>query len=161
MSVFMDEVDDVDDVDEVYEFEPKTKKYSSWIESNLKGLARDYIQLYFSDMKLFNGGPIPKSLLKRSVSVSAVLNHNICDGCDKAHAGLGDATPAEMQVVQNNGAIAPNSKQIIAILNHCAELRIPKCFAAGIMLLHLELCEGLDICLNHPILRRHLEEMSP
>tara|TARA_Y100000034_G_scaffold136518_1_gene213542 strand:- start:4581 stop:5036 length:456 start_codon:yes stop_codon:yes gene_type:complete len=140
--------------------EPKKEKYSGWVESNLKGLAGDYIQLYFAELSLFNGGPIPKSLLKRAVCVSAVLNTNICDGCDKAHLSLGEPTPAQRQAVQKSGAILPNSEQIIAILNRCAKLRIPKCFAAGIMLIHLELCEGIDICLNHPIPTKQLKELT-
>ena len=37
------------------------------------------------------------------------------------------------------------SDKIISILNECFKSGIPKYFAGGIMLIYLELCEGLEI----------------
>lgn len=121
-----------------------TFEVADWITEDIKKLAEDYIMLYFGGLELFSGGEIPRSILKSSRYVSLVLNTNMNIGVDAAHLSLGEPTAEEVKNVERNGAIFNSTEKIIGVLSACSRARVPKCFAPGMMLMHLELCEGID-----------------
>ena len=107
-----------------------------------KKLAEDYIKAYFINRNLYSGGKIPKAVLSDKNYISVVLNtFSISYGIFKAHKMMG-FDKVEVQPFKRKGTILPSSEMILTVLKACAKLSIPKCFAAGILLIHLELCEG-------------------
>jgi hypothetical protein len=109
----------------------------------LKNLALDYMNLYFYDKDLYSGGSISTRLLKSPEYISAVLNTLMTEGTDEAWGVLGSPTKEEIKKVEQGLGIFKNTEHIISILNQCADVEVPKCFAPGILLMHLELCEGV------------------
>ena len=109
----------------------------------LKNLASDYMSFYFYNRELYSGGPISTQLLKSPEYISAVLNTLMIDGTDGAWGVLGSPTKQEIKKVERGMGIFQNTEHIISILRQCAEAEVPKCFAPGILLMHLELCEGV------------------
>lgn len=107
-----------------------------------KRTASDYIRLYFRNKKLYSGGDIPKSVIEDKKYISIVLNTVISHGIYKAHKMMGEVNNNQLRMIQRNGELLPSTETIIQVLDLCSKLNIPKRFAAGILLIHLELCEG-------------------
>jgi len=110
-----------------------------------KKLAADYLQAYFHSKKLHSGEPISKEMINHPYTISRVLNTKSSDGFEMAHKMLGEPTKEERRKVEKTSGVYGNTEVIIQILEECSKMGIPKCFAAGILLLHLELCAGLSV----------------
>jgi hypothetical protein len=53
--------------------------------------------------------------------------------------------------------VGDDVKFMIRILNRCAKMGVPKEFAAGMMLLFLEFCEGVDVDAGIVLIKERLE----
>jgi len=112
---------------------------------NLRCLASDYLKMYFAQRSLYSGGPIPPRLFDDPTYISHVLNMTVGDSAKLAHEFMGEPSDEESKEVQKKGGICSHVELVLSILNTCGEMRIPKCFIGGIVLAHLELCEGIEI----------------
>jgi len=95
-------------------------------------ICKDLITLFFCDKQFTWGGPIPASKLHSNRNVRRVMNTTISEGVSKFYAAVWDEWPNAQQ-------------RLVDVLNQCAKRHIPKQFAAGIMLMYFNLCEGVQI----------------
>jgi hypothetical protein len=105
---------------------------------DLKHLVKYYISVYFENKNL------PEEVLYRSEHIDLVLHLDICKGADLFYKTMGTTNETD-RVAERNGQLAGDVKKLIYLLNECAKLGIPRCFASGIVVLHLKLCEGLKV----------------
>ena len=105
--------------------------------------ALDYIDAFFKDREMHYGGPIPNDILHSPYYVSIVLNTDICKGSDRVYEAIACSDDDDFDSVD---AEFPEDIQfLVGMLEECASLNIPKCFATGITLMYLELCMGIEI----------------
>jgi len=112
---------------------------------NLECLASDYMKMYFGQRSLYSGGSIPLRILNDPVYISSILNTTVEKSARLAHEFMDEPSEEEQKAAQKKGGICRNVELLISILNTCGEMRIPKCFIGGIVLAHLELCEGIRV----------------
>lgn len=113
--------------------------YPEGFVEDAKKLARQYIGVYFEGKQMYCGGPIPKKVLDSPKYSTLVVNTDIIDGVEKTYNLIECEEPDA-----ENGSITKEMQFVIAMLQECAKLKIPKCFAGGLLLMHLQLCEGID-----------------
>ena len=107
--------------------------------------AKVCIGVFFQDKAMYCGGSVPKRLLQAPQYVSLVLNTDVMDGVDVAYQSLRRASHQVTWETDEATTVPREVKFVIAILNHCKTLDIPKVFATGLMLMYLEICEGVNV----------------
>ena len=111
--------------------------------NSLKAMAVKYLNQYFLDKVMFIGGKIPEQLLRSEKRISLVLNTTICDAVDLAYKKLLHFFPSETQLKRDE--LARDTRMVLSILKEISMARIPKELAGGMLLLHLEMIEGIPI----------------
>jgi hypothetical protein len=109
---------------------------------DMKDLVAYYVAVFFKNKSHFRGGSISDTILYSTEHVDLVLNLDICRGADLIYKTMGTNNQVD-KLAERNGQLPSDVKKVISLLNECALLGIPKCFASGIIMLYLELCEGL------------------
>lgn len=110
--------------------------------NDLNMLAIYYIDVYFCDKDGKDGKRIPKSILHLEKYISYVLNLDICSGMEKIYQLIGiEYTNEQMRFFERQGQLPDDVKYVILMLHDCSKRGIPKQFAIGIFLMHLELCD--------------------
>lgn len=117
--------------------------YTNVFLGDVNELSRQYIERFFADREMHCGGGIPDYLLFSKYNISLILNTNIENGVKRAYHAIAQAERFPPCV--DSGIVPDDVKLVMAILKQCAKVGIPKEFAAGVMLLHLEYCEGISI----------------
>jgi len=112
---------------------------------NLESLASDYMKAYFNQKNLYCGGSIPTGIFHDRTFISYIFNTTIEESTKLAYAHMDQPTEEEERDAKKRGGICRDVKLLVSILNTCGEMRIPKCFHGGIILAHLELCEGVRV----------------
>lgn len=105
-------------------------------------LVKATVHGYFKDKKYHCGGPIPAQILDSEDYVTQVLNTTISDGVDRAYEAMRATGRYEHE--SKDGAVTDDIKTVISLL-HKVERVIPQPFVAGILLMHLELVEGVEM----------------
>lgn len=91
---------------------------------------------FFEDKEWYCGGKIPKSELINCRTISTVCNTDIVSAVTMVYPLLDgdectdDKIPSDVQLV-------------IELIMECARKKIPRCFVGGIIVVYLELCEGV------------------
>jgi len=117
----------LDDEEQTEEF------FDDYFSRHLQDLAIDYMQNFFAGKQLHCGGSISPNLFKSPSCVDLVLNTSIETGVPLAYEAMDKAElKGGIQIVLN-------------VFNRCSQLGIPKCFRAGILLVYLQLCYGVDV----------------
>lgn len=102
--------------------------------------AQSYVEKFFKGKEMYAGGPIPASLLKSDKYLSLVIN-----------TSLNNCIPYAYKIMEQEEhpyVFAEYDRDvhcIVEVLQHCKNLGIPKCFAAGLLLMYLEICEGVSL----------------
>lgn len=131
----LDDLEVENTTEPVFEFE--------YLVDDLNMLAKYYIDLYFCDKELPEGGQIPKKLLHSDRYISYVLNTDICNGMDLIYKIVGvDYTVEQVRHFERQGQLPEDVKYVISMLHDMSRRGIPKQFAIGIFLIYLELCQG-------------------
>ena len=96
---------------------------------------------FFKNKEMEYGGPVSQSLLNSPMTMELIWNTEMSDGIQKAYrvmkrAGIGR---------EKGNGVREDMQIVLDILGECSDLGIPKCFRAGILLLYLEMCLGIDI----------------
>jgi hypothetical protein len=128
------------------EQEQAIKVFAQDFYSDVKALARQYMEQFFKDKMLHCGGKIPKSLLFCDRRLSMVLNYDIIQGIQRAYRHLEPLL--ELQDVESSkqtGEATDDIKLVNETLSLLARSGIPQQFAGGMMCLYLEFIEGIDI----------------
>jgi len=137
--------EDIFDSGEEDDSGPVKSVYVGSFLEDVKSIAREYMQRFFNGRQMHCGGKIQDRVLWSERNISLVLNTNIEQGVQIAYAAMEEAEYLPTLQVASDSFVADDIKFIIRILKQCAKMKIPKEFAAGIMLLFLEYCEGIDI----------------
>jgi hypothetical protein len=113
-------------------------------EQNDEQQAKFWINQFFQNKQMHYGGSIPKVVLYSPAYVDMVMDYNVCDGVHRAywlieHVGgiRGINVPPEEKTTETDIYI------VIKLLRECHETGVPKYFAAGLVLMALELCYGI------------------
>lgn len=114
--------------------------YANFLK-DVKNLAVTTIEEYFSKRRTSVGGPIPKSFLHNPDYITMILNTDICDGADRAYEALAQSENFEES---GTGVISDDIRLVVRLI-HQIEREVPRAFVAGILLMHLELVEGVEI----------------
>ena len=128
------------------EQEREIKVFAQDFYSDVKALAKQYMDQFFKDKMLHCGGKIPKSFLFADRRVSMVLNYDISTGVDRAYKYLERTIPQrDIDEARQNGEATDDIKLVNETLNLLARSGIPQQFAGGMLCLYLEFIEGIDI----------------
>lgn len=116
------------------------EKISSFIEE-VKPIINRAMNNYFRDKKLHNGKSIDSSIFELPHYINLVMNTNIIDGVKNAY-----------KIIEDNQFICfdesgPIEKDVVYLINLIRQIhkRVPQDFVGGIILMHLELIEGLEV----------------
>ena len=102
---------------------------------DIKNLAREYIGNFFKHEEMHLGGKIPNKIMYSSNYVDLVIDADIASGVLAIYDAL------EKYELEEDEEI----KLVLEILNKCASRGIPKFFAAGVAVMYMEICKGVDV----------------
>lgn len=125
--------------------QPLPDSFFNGFVGDVRELAADYICRFFKGRQMFCGGSISPRILKSPEYITLVLNQDICGSVDRAFEILQACGKINCES-DGEGVLSEDVRMIISIFEKCAVAGIPKCFAGGLMLMYLELCEGLEVC---------------
>jgi len=108
----------------------------------LRQLAIKHMALFFQGREYYCGGKIPDSVLFNRDNVNLVVETEMSDGITRIHRVLrhNDLPRNFIPRINHRWEI----QYVLSLLNLCERIRIQKEFAAGIILIYLELCEGMN-----------------
>lgn len=107
----------------------------------VQNAVKDYLDAFFFNKDMHCGGPINARVLHSSNWVSTVMNTDSESGMGRAYAAM--EREGFKQTMTNGDT--EDIWFMLGLLKECAKLGIPKCFRPGILLVHLELCEGISV----------------
>jgi hypothetical protein len=111
----------------------------------IERLVKEQISQYFKEKELHCGGPLSDFVLHSDHYINQVSNTDLATCVEKAYKTLA--------AFGHEAGIKDDIGLVLSILAECSESGILKCFAGGILLMHIELLEGLEIL--------ELDEASP
>lgn len=135
---FEDNFDDFDSKD----FETQDEgKFSGFLEE-IKPIIKKAMSNYFYDKELHNGDPIDVSLFELSHYTNLVMNTNIIDGVNNAYKIIEDN-----QFINTDESFGSIEKDVVYMIDLIKNIqrRVPQDFVGGMILMHLELVEGLEV----------------
>jgi hypothetical protein len=112
----------------------------------LKSKARTAIKIYFADKQFHCGGPIPRRCLDSERYLCWVLNPDLFAAVSTAFDALANAH--HPSTTKTFCGLPQDSRLVLAIMDGACRRGIGKDFAPGLMLIYLELCEGVEVCEN-------------
>ena len=128
------------------EQEREIKVFAKDFSADVKALARQYVEQFFSNKMLHCGGKIPKSLLFSERRMSMVLNYDIVKGVQRAYKHLEPTLSfSNAKMLRQAGEATDDIKLVNEVFDLLAKSGIPQQFAGGILCLYLEFIEGVDI----------------
>lgn len=141
---------DDDSSQESQEYAPEQERaikvFAQDFYSDVKALARQYMEQFFKDKMLHCGGKIPKSMLFSDRRISMVLNYDIIKGIQRAYTHLEPLLESrDIESSKQTGEATDDIKLVNETLSLLARSGIPQQFAGGMMCLYLEFIEGVDI----------------
>jgi len=144
-SITIEELDEkvfqsADDEDVFEDYSEEFVTYASDIFQDFNKLAERYILTFFQGKKMYCGGQIPRKILCSPSYITLVLNTKISEGIKLAHRALQAYGRVENEFAKNDIEFVQNA------LNLCAISGVPKQFSGGLLLMYIELVEGLGIC---------------
>jgi hypothetical protein len=103
--------------------------------------AKEYIDLFFCNRNMYCGGSINRKILHSKNWIDLVANTNVASGVILAYKAMKNAGFKQ----RKKFGCTEDILFVIDIFKQCALLGIPKCFSSGILLIYLELCEGISV----------------
>lgn len=109
----------------------------------IRCLARHYMHRFFRS----EGVPaVDPDCLTDDHYIDLVLDLEVEQGVPILYKALGVRySSEERSEFKKFGTIPRDVQQVIDLYDWCASLGVPKCFASGILIMYLELCEGHDL----------------
>ena len=108
-----------------------------------QALAREWIIKFFADKEMYCGGPISERILLSPHYIKLVLDTDISVGSEVAYIAMEVDNKGEFPI--KLGGISDDVRWVIGFLGRCGVNRVPPCFIGGLMLMYLELCDGIRI----------------
>jgi len=109
---------------------------------DIQATIRDLIDRFFVGREMYCGGEIPKSVLHADEYVSLVLNTDVINGMDIVYDAI--ARSGQYQTEFEHG-VSDDVKHVIDLIHEIKGFGVPKPFITGILLMYLELCEGMSV----------------
>lgn len=116
-------------------------------EEAVKKEARDWIKSFFAGKKMYYGGSIPENILLSPAYVDMLIYYS-------GPEGLLEAVDRAYELIEMNGLPSAGTERrhkvpsdinlVVNFVHECEDAGVPKYFAAGLMLMTLELCYGLE-----------------
>lgn len=100
-----------------------------------------WIDLFFVGKQMYYGGHISSAVLHSPAYINKVLNLDIVHGIKEAYK-LIEITGA-IETSCDEESVPEDISIVVSLLEECHRLGIPKYYAAGIVLMALELCYGV------------------
>lgn len=142
---YEDQTSEIFEASEVPESEVPIKSFVRHFQEDVQNLAKKYITDFFDNKMMYCGGRIPKKRLFNDDAISMVINFDICRGVDYAYLALEKTlTKQEVNRAKIAGEITSDIKLVTEILNLLSRSGIPQQFAGGMMIMYLELVEGVQ-----------------
>ena len=120
--------------------QPEEHSLTPEFKSRLIKLVKSYVDSFFFEKEMHCGGPINPMMLYTNKSLSKVINTSIEVGIPRVYYFL----KCKKFGLKNRNGLTGDVRLVLKLINECMELQIPKCFQAGIILLYIELCMGID-----------------
>jgi hypothetical protein len=102
------------------------------------------MEKYFSDKEAHYGGPIPNAMLFSKNNIELVARTAWGDMFEPAHKKLGLHKLDRFASPEENKKVNERVNHILDILSGMIKAKIPTHYCGGLLLLHLELCEGYE-----------------
>ena len=100
-----------------------------------------WINMFFAGKQMHYGGPISPAVLKSPAYIENVLTLDIVSGIKIAY-DLIEITGA-IETSCDEDSVPTDVSIVVSLLEECHCLGVPKYYAAGIVLMALELCHGV------------------
>jgi hypothetical protein len=144
----MDEEIDDFDLDNLVVEDDNESVYNLKNSPHLKRIrkqVKECLSSFFHDKKYWCGGPIPPEKIFREENIIAVMYTTVADALEIAHKCLEYQEPQSFirgkeEEDEDIGIIICYER----VLKICPKRFVPKCFAGGIILVYLALCQGVD-----------------
>lgn len=133
-----------DDEDEISPFDDINDDADEIIVGSLKHI-KLIISLFFSNREMYCGGMIPEYLLhsNRYIKNIKIL---ISDAVDCVYRAMGTLIiPTDEDDISDKWEHQEDVKTVLKVLKMCSNEGVPKDMAGGILIMYMELCEGLRI----------------
>lgn len=116
---------------------------------DVQKLVRQYIDLWFADKEMSCGGPIPPKMLYRAQYITQVLNTDISVAIERAYEAVSRCKffypQFHKETAEGLTGVEEDVFAVLDFLSKSAMKGIPKVFQGGLLLMHLELCCGVDV----------------
>lgn len=113
------------------------------LEDDAVVVVKKYILNFFQDKEMYYGGEIPRDILFCSENIDLVLNTTRTKGFAIAHEMI-DYCDWISSIEDPETQVSEATEKIISICTLCEERRIPPCCMGGIVVMYLELVEGVE-----------------
>ena len=102
---------------------------------DIRSLSKEYIDNFFKHEEMHLGGKIPNEIMHSSNYIDLVIDADITSGVSAIYKALEKYELDEEEQI----------KLVLGILNKCASRGVPKFFAAGITIMYMEICKGVEV----------------
>jgi cell fate (sporulation/competence/biofilm development) regulator YlbF (YheA/YmcA/DUF963 family) len=109
--------------------------------SEITPIIKKCINKYFFEKTLYDGSQIDKEILELQYYTELLLNTNMLDGVSKAYKMIDEYNFLEENL---NDSISPEIRYMIKLIERVQKY-VPQEFVGGMILMHLELIEGMEI----------------
>jgi len=113
------------------------------LNKSVDGVAKEYIDIFFADKEWYVGGEIPTAVLHAPGFVQMVMEYDIAQGVDAAYDVMEKSGQIEYDKDEDN--VSPDVRIVIDCLKQASDRGIPKCFAAGLILMYIDICLGIKV----------------
>lgn len=115
---------------------------SSFLKNNvldfaedIRNLSKEYIVNFFKYEEMHLGGKIPNEIMHSSNYIDLVIDADISSGVTAIYKALEKYELDEEEQI----------KLVLGTLNKCASRGVPKFFAAGVAIMYMEICKGIEV----------------
>ena len=102
---------------------------------DIRNLSKEYIVNFFKHEEMHFGGKIPNEIMHSPNYIDLVINADIAAGVTAIYKALEKCELGEEEQI----------KLVLGTLNKCASRGVPKFFAAGITIMYMEICKGIEV----------------
>jgi len=121
----------------------ETDEVDEFFQDDIKRFALYYTNLFFKNKKDYLGYDIDQDFLESYISI--VLDFDICDGMEIIYDTIFRNSEKFKKDIKFGRPYHGDIKYVLSLLNECAKLGIPKCFASGIIIIFLKACKGCKV----------------
>lgn len=131
-----------EDIDVIEDEQKELRGFASGFLKDAQLVAKKHIKNFFSDKKYYFGGEIGEDVLFSPKNLSRVLNTDISTGVVEGYRKI-EKCP-DVVIEEEDSLLSDDIRLAMSVFKECSNRGIPKQFAAGLFLMYLELCEGIE-----------------